>query len=92
MYAQFEKEDRLLEGKSRFQFGWSHAVFRPKLMAPGELEQGVQHAYDSLHGHFRKRLARALLKRWMMLVKNPRLLGVLVAGTLRRASVRKEPE
>ena len=92
LYAQFQKEGRLLEGKSRFQFGWSHAVFRPQLMPPDELELGVQRAYDSLHGHFRRRLARALLKRWMLLVRNPRLLGVLVAGTLRRASVMKEPE
>lgn len=91
LYAQFQKEGRLLEGKSRFQFGWSHAVFKPKLMAPEELEAGVQHAYDSLYGHFRRRLARALLKRWMLLVRNPRLLGVLVAGTMRRASVKKEP-
>lgn len=91
LYAQFQREDRLLAGKDRFQFGWSHAVFRPKLMAPEELERGVQRAYDSLYPHFRRRLARALLKRFMLLVKNPRLLGVLVSGTLRRASVRKTP-
>ncbi len=92
LHAQYEREGRLLPGKERFKFGWSHAVFRPKLMAPEELERGVQRAYDSLYGHFRKRLARALLKRWTLLVKNPRLLGVLVAGTFRRAAVRRIPD
>lgn len=91
LYAQFQREDRLLAGKERVQFGWSHAVFRPKLMAPEDLEKGVQRTYDSLYPHFRRRLARALLKRYLLLLKNPRLLGVLVSGTLRRAAVRKTP-
>jgi len=92
LYAQFKKDDRLLPGKSRFEFGWSHAVFQPKLLTPEELEKGVQKAYDSLYPYFRRRLARALLKRWWLLVTNPRLTGILVSGTLRRASVRKIPE
>ena len=91
-YAQFEREGRLLEGTRRTQFGWSHAVFRPKLMSPEELEKGVQRAYDRLYKHFKRRLAKALLKRYKLLLKNPRLVGVLMGGTLRRAHVRTEPE
>ncbi len=91
LYVQFEREGRLLEGKSRTQFGWAHAVFRPKRMAPEELERGVQCAYDRLYPHFRKRLVRALLRRVGLLLKHPRLIGVLVGGTLRRARVRTEP-
>jgi radical SAM superfamily enzyme YgiQ (UPF0313 family) len=91
LYAQFEGEGRLLPGKRRTQFGWSHAVFKPKHMTPEELERGVQWAYDRLYRHFRRRLAKALLKQWRLLLKNPRLTGVLIGGSLRQASVRKEP-
>jgi len=89
MYTQFRNENRLLEGKARNQFGWSHAVFRPQLMSPEELETGVQQAYDNLYRHFRRRLPRALLKRWRLLLNNPRLAGVLLSGALRHASVKK---
>lgn len=92
LYAQFQKEDRLLSGTNRFQFGWSHAVFRPKQMTAEELEAGVQRAYDSLHGHFRRRLGRALLNHWMLLVKNPRLLGALVSGNRKHAHIGVEPD
>jgi radical SAM superfamily enzyme YgiQ (UPF0313 family) len=92
MYAQFEKEDRLLPGKARTQFGWSHAVFKPALMTPEELERGVQHAYDSLYPYFRKRLTRVILKRFTLLLKHPRLLAVLVQGNLTHAKVTVEPE
>jgi radical SAM superfamily enzyme YgiQ (UPF0313 family) len=92
LHAQFEREGRLLDGKRRTQFGWSHAVFRPKLMSPEELERGVQRTYDRLYTHFKRRLPKALLRRYGLFLRNPRLLGVLVAGTMRRARVRLEPE
>ena len=91
LYAQFEREGRLLEGTRRTQFGWSHAVFRPKRMSPEELERGVQRAYDRLYPFFRKKLAKALLRRFTWLVKHPRLIAVLVGGNLRRARVTTEP-
>ena len=91
LYAQFHSENRLLPGRSRTQFGWSHAVFQPKLMSPEELESGVQRTYDGLCRHFRGRLPGVLLKRWRLLIQNPRLAGILLAGSFRRASVKKEP-
>jgi hypothetical protein len=92
LYAQFQKEGRLLDGTRRTQFGWSHAVFRPKLMTPGELEEGVQRTYDNLYVHFRRQFLKKVLRRYRLLLKNPRLVGVLVGGALRRARVRAEPE
>lgn len=90
-HAQFRREGRLLPDKRRTQFGWSHAVFSPKLMSPEELERGVQRAYDRLYPFFRRKLAKALFKRLWLLVKNPRLISVLVGGNLRRGRVRTEP-
>ena len=91
-YAQFQREGRLLPNKRRTQFGWAHAVFTPKLMSPEELERGVQGAYDRLYLHFRRHLARALLRQYKLLLKHPQLMGVLIGGALRRAHVMREIE
>lgn len=88
IYAQFEKEGRLLSGKKRSDFGWAHAVFRPLQMTPEELENGVQHTYDRLYPHFKRRLPGALLTHWRLLLRNRYLLKVLVSGTVRQARIR----
>lgn len=92
MYLQFQGEGRLLQGTRRTQFGWSHAVFQPKQMTPEELEQGVQHTYDRLYPYFRRKLLRTLLRQIRVILRNPQLLSILVAGNLRHARVRTEPD
>jgi radical SAM superfamily enzyme YgiQ (UPF0313 family) len=64
IYAEFQKEGRLLEATRRTQFGWSHAVFHLKQMTPEELEQGVQQTYDMLYPFFRKKLKKVIFKRF----------------------------
>jgi len=86
-YAQFQSEKRLIPKTHRNQFGWSSAVFQPKLMSPEELEAGVQRAYDLLFPHFRRRAPRELLKRWRLLLRNLKLAAVLIGGSIRRAHV-----
>jgi len=91
IYAKFQREGRLLEGTRRTQFGWSHAVFRPKQMTAEDLERGVQQAYDMLYPFFRKKLKRVMFKKFSCLLKHPHLVPRLVGGNIRRARVTKEP-
>ena len=91
IYAMFQREGRLLEKTRRTQFGWSHAVFRPKQMTHEELERGVQQAYDMLYPFFRKKLKRVLFKRLGWLLKHPRLVAIFIGGNIRRARVSMEP-
>ncbi|MHC5040051.1 MAG: B12-binding domain-containing radical SAM protein [Planctomycetota bacterium] len=91
LYRQLEREDRLLSGTRRTQFGWAHAVFQPKRMSPRELETGVQRAYDRLYPHFQRRLPKELLKRLPLLLRHPKLAGAILRGGIRRARVRREP-
>ena len=92
LYAQFQEEGRLLGDRPRTQFGWANAVFEPKLMSPQELERGVQHVYDRLYPHFRRRLAKEMFRHCGLLLKQPQLLRILVGGGLRRAHVAGELE
>lgn len=86
-YAQYQREGRLLPGKVPEQFGWGHAIFRPKHMTAEELERGVQRTYDKLHPHFRKRLKWVLLRQLPRLVRNPSLAMGIVRGNLRKVEV-----
>jgi len=81
-HARYEREGRLLPGRLREQFGWSHAVFQPVHMTPEELENGVQRAYDRLHGHFRRRLKEVIRRQWKNLARNPRFLAAMIRGNL----------
>lgn len=92
LYAQFEREKRILPGIKRSQFNWAHAVFKPKLMSPEELERGVQLAYDSLQGYFRKRLLWFLLNHWRLLLRNLSLLKLFVTRNFNGGRVSREPE
>jgi radical SAM superfamily enzyme YgiQ (UPF0313 family) len=91
LYARFQREGRLLEGTRRTQFGWSHAVFRPKQMTPEELERGVQRAYDMLYPFFRKKLKRVIFKQFSWLLKHPHMIPRLLGGNIRRARVTTKP-
>lgn len=91
IYAKFQREGRLLEGMRRTQFGWSHAVFRPKQMTPEDLERGVQQAYDMLYPFFRKKLKGVMFKKFSCLFKHPHLIPRFVGGNIRRARVTTEP-
>jgi radical SAM superfamily enzyme YgiQ (UPF0313 family) len=90
MYDQFKKEGRLLDHKDRSNYGWANAVFRPKLMTPEELENGVKNAYEELHKHFTKQLPLKIFKRLPWLLKNPSLLYTLISGTLGRKNISKK--
>jgi radical SAM superfamily enzyme YgiQ (UPF0313 family) len=91
LYVQMQSEGRLLAGTRRSQFGWAHAVFRPRQMSPEELERGVQRMYDELGPHFRRRAPGALLRRLGLLLRHPALVRVLLGGLARRARVAEEP-
>lgn len=91
LYAQYQSEDRLLPGKRRTQFGWSHAVFKPTQMTPEELEHGVQRMYDELHGVFRWRAMGAALRRLKVVLRHPRLLRIALARATHRRRVGEEP-
>jgi radical SAM superfamily enzyme YgiQ (UPF0313 family) len=91
IYEGFQREGRLLEATRRTQFGWSHAVFHPKQMTPEELECGVQRAYEMLYPFFRKKLKKVIFKRFIWLLKHPRLIAIFVGGNIRPARVRTEP-
>jgi len=90
LYAQLESEGRLLPDKRRTQYGWAHAVFRPKQMTAEELERGVQRAYDRLYPHFRRHAAGAILKRVGLLLRNPALARIFLTGMSRHAHVAEE--
>jgi len=90
LYVQLRDEGRLLPDVRRTQFGWSHAVFEPRQMSPQELERGVQHMYDELYPHFRRRAARVIMKRLRLLLRHPALVRILVSGASRRAHVADE--
>jgi len=92
LYVQLQGEGRLLADKRREQFGWAHAVFQPKQMAPDELERGVQGAYDGLYPWFRRRAIWAILKRTRLLLRHPVLVKVLLSGSFRRSSVAESLE
>jgi radical SAM superfamily enzyme YgiQ (UPF0313 family) len=92
LHEQFGKEGRLLEGTVRTQFGWAHAVFKPKHMTPKELEAGVQSAYDRLHVHFQSRLPRVLLSHLGVMLRNPRLALSMLGGSFRLGRVVHNPE
>lgn len=91
MYAKFQREGRLLEGTRRTQFGWSHAVFRPKQMTAEELDSGVQRAYEMLYPFFRKKLRKVIFKRFRWFLKHPRLIAIFVGGNIRHARVGTKP-
>ncbi len=87
LYRKFEREGRLLPGRSRTQFGWSHAVFEPANMTPEELERGVQRAYNRLYVPFLRRVPRAAITCWRMGLKHPRAISGILTGALRRPHV-----
>lgn len=87
LYAQLQGEERILPGRDRMQFGWSHAVFQPKQMSPEDLERGVQRMYDELYPYFRRRALRALVKRLALLWRHPALVRIMLTGLARRAHV-----
>jgi hypothetical protein len=87
LYRKFEREGRLLPGRSRTQFGWSHAVFEPANMTPEELERGVQRAYNRLYVPFLRRVPRAAITCWRMGLKHPRAMSGILTGALRRPHV-----
>jgi len=92
LYAQFQSEGRLLPGKARTQFGWSHAVFQPKQMTPEELEHGVQRMYDQLHPVLRRRAVWTVLKRLGLLWRHPALVRIFLAAPARHARVADEAQ
>jgi len=90
LYVQLKEEGRILPGRQRTQFGWSHAVFQPKRMSPSELEEGVQGMYDRLNPFFRRRAFGALLKQVGLLWRHPALARVMIEGLARHAHVADE--
>lgn len=89
-YEQFKKEGRLLENKDRSNYGWANAVFKPKLMSPEELEQGVQESYEQLYGYFKRRLPGKILERLGWSIKHPSLLYTLISGHLSKKDITKK--
>ena len=87
LYRKFEREGRLLPGRSRTHFGWSHAVFEPANMTPEELERGVQRAYNRLYVHFLRRVPRAAITCWRMGLSHPQAMSGILTGALRRPHV-----
>jgi len=87
LYAQYQSEGRLLEGRTRNQFGWADAVFVPRRMSPEELERGLQLVYDQLYPHFRRKLRRVLWGQLGRLLRNPRLALGIVRGNLRHTTL-----
>ncbi len=77
------EQQRLLPNMPSDSFGWNRAVFQPKHMSPKELEDGVRKAYDSLRGHFLRRLWWVLRTQLPVVWRAPALGHVFVAGTLR---------
>jgi radical SAM superfamily enzyme YgiQ (UPF0313 family) len=92
LYAQFRKEGRLLPEKSRAQFGWAHAVFRPKQMTAEELERGVQRAYDQLLPYIRRHAIGALWRHLGLFLRHPALVRVFLTGLVGRRHVADETE
>jgi len=89
LFREMKEQGRLLPGRNRRSFGWGNATFIPKQMSPEELEQGVAECYKKLYPHFLKTLPGRLLKRLPRLIRDPQLLQLLVAGSLRRPSLGK---
>lgn len=87
LYDRFKEEDRLLESKGRSCYGWANAVFKPKLMTPEELEEGVKTAYEELHRHFVRQLPGRIIRRLPWLISNPSLLYTLISGGLGRKNI-----
>jgi radical SAM superfamily enzyme YgiQ (UPF0313 family) len=83
-YEQYEREGRILPGKNRSQFAFSHATFQPKLMTARELEDGVQRAYDQLYPHFVLQMFKIARTHWPLALRNPRLAAAMVSGNFRR--------
>ncbi|MFA5795269.1 MAG: radical SAM protein [Candidatus Brocadiia bacterium] len=90
LYDKFKQEGRLLAGKDRTHYGWVSAVYQPKLMSPGELERGVQQMYQKLYSHMRARAPFKMFRRLGLFLRNPRLLKLVIEGTLQDSDISKQ--
>jgi radical SAM superfamily enzyme YgiQ (UPF0313 family) len=86
MYDRFVREGRLLS-TDRSKYGWSNAVYRPKLMSPEELDAGVQWMNGQLYPHFKSRSWPKIGSRLDLFIRRPHLFGIIVKALFRRISI-----
>ncbi|MBN2381391.1 radical SAM protein [bacterium] len=90
MYDTFKRQGRLLDN-ARLDYGWSNAVFQPALMSPTDLEQGVQAMYERLYNHFKNTAGLKIIRRLPILLRQPRLMSLIVKALFRRVDISRKP-
>ena len=90
LYDKLLKENRLLLDKDRLSYGWSKAVFIPKLMTPEELERGVQETYDKFGAYFKRRAPMKFFRKMGLFLKYPPLLRQVLNTALRKVDISKQ--
>ncbi|MDD5089991.1 MAG: radical SAM protein [Candidatus Wallbacteria bacterium] len=89
-HESFRQEGRLLARDSS-NFGWANAVFKPALMTPEELENGVQLLYERLYPRLIIRTALKMISRLPLFLRHPQLFLIVLKALFRRVNISRRP-